>query len=69
MGDCHLDDLEALVVEEEVGKDHQDTHMREMVGTTTYVEPLPYMVFPHTTTPKENLNIGSNYIFPYTNLQ
>jgi hypothetical protein len=34
--------------------------MREMVGATTYVEPLPSMVFPHTTTPKENLDIGNN---------
>jgi hypothetical protein len=61
MGACHLDDLEALVVEEVVGKDHQDNHPHEgngwgnnLCGTATS------MVFPHTTTPKENLDIGSN---------
>lgn len=32
MGDCHLDDLEALVVEEVVGKDHQDNHPHEGNG-------------------------------------
>lgn len=48
-GGCYLDDLEALMVEEVVGKDHQDNHPHEgngwgnnLCGTPTIYGVPPY---------------------------